>query len=308
MRLVGLFTAIITPFDAHGKLDKEGLRANLRYQLENQVQGIVVLGTTGEDPTLSPKEKEEVVEIAVEEVKGKAQILVGTGSYSTQQTIDTTQKAQAMGADAALIVCPYYNKPTQEGLYRHFASVAEAVSLPICVYNIQGRTGQNLQTETLQRLMQFSSIIGVKEASGNINQIMDVIECAKMHRPTFSILSGDDALTLPVMALGGHGIVSVASNLVPGPMQKFVQALLRNDFQTAQNWHAQLLPLFKAAFIETNPIPIKAAMTMHGMAAGSCRLPLCDMAAQNLERLKHVINSLPPSWLGEYGQKKSTCC
>jgi 4-hydroxy-tetrahydrodipicolinate synthase len=297
MQLKGLYTAIITPFDSHGKLDKEGLRCNLRYQLQHQVDGIVVLGTTGESPTLTSHEKQTIIEVALEEVKGKATLMVGTGSYSTDMTIAETKKAKDMGADAALVVTPYYNKPTQEGLYRHFAALCQAVSFPICVYNIQGRTGQNLQTETLQRLMSFPSIIGVKEASGNIMQMNEVIEMAKQHRPHLSILSGDDALTLPLMALGGHGTISVVSNLLPNLLQNLVQATLNGDFASARDWHYQLLPLFKAAFIETNPIPIKAAMQLCGMAAGPCRLPLCDLASTSLNQLKQVLNMLPSSWL-----------
>ncbi len=301
MKLRGLYTALVTPFDSIGKLDKEGLRRNLRYQLQHQVDGVVVLGTTGEDPTLNPQERQAVIEIAVEEIKGKATLIVGTGSYSTELTIVATKKAQQMGADAALIVTPYYNKPTQEGLYRHFAAICETVSLPICIYNIQGRTGQNLQTDTLQRLMPFSSIIGVKEASGNMMQISDVIESAQHNRTQLSILSGDDALTLPLMALGGHGVISVASNLIPGPIHDLVKAASSEDFVKARVLHYQLLPFFKAAFIETNPIPIKAAMQLYGMAAGPCRLPLCDLAPTSFNQLKTILNSLPPSWLGDYG-------
>lgn len=308
MQLKGLHTAIITPFDSQGKLDHEGFRHNLRYQLQHQVDGIVVLGTTGEAPTLNTQEKERVIEIAVEEVKGKAILTVGTGSYSTSLTIEATQKAKEMGADAALIVTPYYNKPTQEGLYRHFAAICEAVTFPICVYNIQGRTGQNLQTETLERIIQYPSIIGLKEASGNIMQINEVIERTQYRSPRLSILSGDDALTLPLIALGGGGIISVASNLIPGPLKSYVQAALAGDFETARTWHYQLLPFFKATFIETNPIPIKAAMDLCGMAAGPCRLPLCDLAPANFNKLKQIINSLHPSWLGTYGQKKSSRC
>lgn len=296
MRLNGLYTAIVTPFDQQGMLDQEGLRQNLRYQLMHQVDGVVVLGTTGEDPTLNQQEKQTVIEIALEEMKGKALVIVGTGSYSTEITIAATKKAKEMGADAALIVTPYYNKPTQEGLFRHFAAICQAVSFPICIYNIQGRTGQNLQTETLQRLMQFPSIVAVKEASGNIMQFNEVIEKSRMRKPELGVLSGDDALTLPLVALGGHGIISVASNLFPGPMRSFVQAALKGDFERARDWHYRLLPFFKAIFIETNPIPIKAAMHYCGMPAGPCRLPLCDLSPENLEAIKQVIDSLPSSW------------
>lgn len=305
MKLQGLYTALLTPFDSQGRLDQEGLRRNLRYQLQHRVQGIVVLGSTGESPTLSAQEKQTVIEIALEETKSQTTLIVGTGSYSTDQTIAATKQAQEMGADAALIVTPYYNKPTQEGLYRHFEAICQATSIPICLYNVQSRTSQNLQTETLQRLSAFPSIIGVKESSGNIMQINEVIEAVGKNHPPFGVLSGDDALTLPLMALGGHGIISVVSNLVPGPMQHLVQAALNGDFALARHWHYQLLPLFKAAFIETNPIPIKTAMHLCGMPSGSCRLPLCDLAPDHLQKLKEILNTLPPSW---YGQTKSSRC
>ena len=308
MKLEGLYTALVTPFDSQGILDKEGLRRNLRYQLQHGVQGIIVLGTTGEDPTLTPQEKRTIVEIALEEVKSKATLIVGTGSYSTVQTIAATQLAYEMGADAALIVTPYYNKPTQEGLYRHFEAICKAVSIPICIYNIQCRTGQNLQTDTLERLTAFPSIIGVKEASGNIMQINEVLELVEKKHPHFAVLSGDDALTLPLMALGGQGVISVVSNLLPGPIQNLVQAALKGDFISARNWHYQLLPIFKSAFIETNPIPIKAAMRLCGMASGSCRLPLCELAPTSFQKLKQVLNTLPTSWLSEYGQTQSSHC
>lgn len=302
MKLEGLFTAVVTPFNEQDQLDQEGLRRNLHFQLQHGVQGIVILGTTGEAPTLTPQEKEKIIEIAVEEVKGKAFLMVGTGSYSTEQTIVSTRQAQEMGADAALIVTPYYNKPTQEGLYRHFSAICEAVSFPLCIYNIQGRTGQNLQTETLQRLAAFPSILGVKEASGNMMQINEVLANIAKVYSRFRLLSGDDALTLPIMALGGHGIISVVSNLIPGPIKAFIQTAQAGDFAKAREWHYQLLPLFKAAFIETNPIPIKAAMQLCGMAAGRCRLPLCDLAQTHLQTLIDVIHTLPKSWLGHYGQ------
>lgn len=306
MKLEGLYTVMITPFDAQGKLDQEGLRRNLRYQIQHKVDGIVVLGTTGESPTLNSQEKQKVIEIALEEVKGKATLLVGTGSYSTERTITETRQAQEMGADAALIITPYYNRPTQEGFYRHFEAICQATSIPLCVYNNQARTGQNLQTDTLKRLAHFPSIIGVKEASGSIMQINEVIDAFGKNQRNFTVMSGDDILTLPLMALGGHGIMSVASNLIPGPMLSFVQAALAGDFQQARAWHYQLFPLFKSIFIETNPIPIKAAMQLCGMAAGSCRLPLCDLSPMNLQHLKQILNGLPSNWLGEYGQTQSS--
>ena len=297
MQLTGLYTAIVTPFHRDGTLNKNGLRQNLRFQLQQGVDGIVVLGTTGEDPTLKPEEKQEVIGIAVEEIKGKATLLVGTGTFSTEATIAATKKAKNLGADGALIVTPYYNKPTQEGLFRHYAAICEAVSFPICLYNIQGRTGQNLNTETLVRLMEFPSIIAVKEGSGNIAQMIDVLEKVRERGSSFTVLSSDDLFTLPLIALGGHGVISVASNLFPNLMGQLVQAALKQDFQRARELHYQLLPFFKAIFVETNPIPIKAALELCGMAAGPCRLPLCDLSPSNLEILKQATHSLSHSWL-----------
>lgn len=303
MKLESLYTVLITPFDPQGNLDKEGLRKNIRFQLKHSIKGIVVLGTTGEAPTLTSQEKRNVIEIAIEEVKGKAQLLVGTGSYSTQQTLTATREAKEMGADGALIVTPYYNKPTQEGLYRHFATLCDALSFPICIYNIQGRTGQNLETATLQRLFGYPSIIGVKESSGNIMQINEVLGLVRKSYPEKKILSGDDALTLPLMALGGHGVFSVASNLIPGPLQKLVEASANGDFNQACTWHYQLLRLLKALFIETNPIPIKAAMELCGMPAGKCRLPLCDLSSHSYQHLKETIHSLPKDWISKWSSE-----
>jgi len=293
MKLTGLYTALITPFDAKGALDREGLSQNLQHQLQHHVNGILILGSTGEAPTLNLKEKEAIIKIAREQIKGNTQLIVGTGSYSTEATIASTQQAQDMGADAALIVTPYYNKPTQEGLFRHFAAISEAVSLPICLYNIQGRTGQNLETETLRRLMQFPSIIGVKEASGRILQIHDVIDSVAQQDSPFAVLAGDDLLIFSLMALGGHGAISVASNLIPDPLNKLVKAASSGNLAQARALHYQLLPLFRILSIETNPIPIKAAMQLCGMPAGGCRLPLCDLAPSSWRQLKQTIHSLP---------------
>lgn len=305
MEFKGLYTAIITPFGPQGNLDEEGLRENLTFQLEGKVDGIVVLGTTGETPTLTHEEQERVIDIALEEVKGKALLMVGTGSYSTKQTIAMTRFAQEKKADAALIVTPYYNKPTQEGIFKHFSAICEAVSLPICLYNIQGRTAQNIQTETLERLISLPSIKGVKEASGNIIQMTEVLEKIKQQRPDFSVLSGDDILTFPLMALGGDGVISVVSNLIPHPMHQFIQAALEEKWTLAREWHYQLLPLFRAIFLETNPIPIKKAMELWGMAAGSCRLPLCDLSNGNAEKLQQVLSTLPASWRSSLSRQNS---
>ncbi len=290
MQIKGLFSCIITPFTQSRELDKEGLRENIRYQIKQGVDAIVALGTTGEAPTLTHHEREEVIAISQEECKGKVHLMVGTGSYSTAQTIENTRHAQRMGADSALIVCPYYNKPTPNGLYSHFKEVAEAApNLPILIYNHLGRTGQNMPTSTLLRLAEIPNIAGVKEASGNINQIMEVIEHISLRYPQFSVMSGDDSLTFALMALGGHGVVSVVSNLIPREVLDLVRKLQQRDYTGARALHYKLMPLFRDLFIETNPIPIKAAMSLCGMAAGGCRLPLCDLTEESQRKLEETL-------------------
>lgn len=287
----GVYTAVITPFHEDGSLDCEGLKENLHFQIASGVDGIVVLGTTGEAPTLEPAEKKQILQIAVEEVKGKAMLIVGTGSYSTKKTLEDTRAAKDLGADAALVVTPYYNKPTQEGLFQHFQEVAKA-DFPIIVYNVQGRTGQNLQTETLVRLVENPQIIAVKEASGNVNQMMEVIEKVLTVNPDFKIFSGDDNLTFPLICLGGHGIISVVSNLIPQPIIEMVSLALADEIIPARKIHFALLELFKVAFIETNPIPIKAMMKQIGMPSGPCRLPLCNLTAQSEQKIQDLLTQM----------------
>lgn len=289
MDFKGLYSVLVTPFDEHLELDEKGLQENIQFQIRERVQGIVVLGTTGEAPTLSSEEQDRIVLIAKEETSGKVPLVVGTGSYSTSDTIKKTLKAKKLGADAVLIVTPYYNKPTQEGLYLHFKAIAEACDIPIIIYNIQGRTGQNLQTATLKRLAEIPSIVGVKEASGSVPQMMEVIATMREFRPGFKVLSGDDALTFPLMALGGHGVLSVVSNIIPRTLSEFVENLLQGNFSKAREMHYHLMPLFSAAFIETNPIPIKAAMRHLGYPAGGCRLPLCDLQPSSLDHLQRAM-------------------
>lgn len=289
--LHGVHTALITPFTHDGALDEEGFRALIRRQVESGVEGIVPLGSTGEAPTLTKEEQKRIIAIAREETPEHTSLMVGTGTYSTAQTIENMQAAQGMGADSSLIITPYYNKPTQEGLYQHFKAIAKAVNLPIVIYNNQHRTSLNLQTDTLKRLMDIPSIIGVKEASGSISQISDVIELARKLRPEFSIVSGDDALTFPLMALGGQGVISVASNLIPEKVKALVDAASSGDFGLAREIHFNLMPLFKAIFIETNPIPIKAAMQLCGLPSGNCRLPLCSLNPENMLTLERVIKN-----------------
>jgi 4-hydroxy-tetrahydrodipicolinate synthase len=289
MKIQGTFTALVTPFDGNDHLDEVGLRANIRYQQQHGIDGIVLLGTTGETPTLSDKEQEKILSIGREEISGKSLFIAGTGNYSTSKTVEATRKAKELGADAALIVTPYYNRPTQEGMYRHFSTIADAVDIPIIVYSVQSRTGQNLTVDTLLRLAKIPNIVSVKEASGNILQIADVIGSVKGIRADFTVLSGDDNLALPVIAYGGDGLISVASNLFPAAVKQLVNACMSNRMEEARDLHYQLLPFFKAIFVETNPIPIKAAMNWSGLPAGECRLPLCPLLPESARFLRNIL-------------------
>jgi 4-hydroxy-tetrahydrodipicolinate synthase len=288
----GLYTALVTPFDKQNNIHVESFKNLLNLQLKSQVAGVVPLGTTGESPTISKEEKKLIIKTTVEILKGKLPIIVGTGSYSTEQTIENTLQAESEGADAALIVTPYYNKPTSEGIFKHFEAVSKSTKLPIIVYNIQGRSAKNIDTPTLKRLSDLPNIKAVKEASGNIEQMVEVLDTVTHHRPDFTVLSGDDSLTLPLIALGGHGVISVVSNLVPKQMNDLVLSALKGDFETARQIHFKLLKLFKTAFIETNPIPIKAAMNLCGLDVGGYRLPLCDMEPKNFEVLSNVVKKM----------------
>lgn len=285
----GAYTALITPFTAEDELDEVGVRHLIQRQVNGKINGVVILGTTGEAPTLLEKEKKRLIEITKQNCPDTLDFIIGTGSYSTKKTIEDTLAAQDAGADGALIVTPYYNKPTQDGLYKHFKAITEASSLPIIIYNIPGRCGQNLQTETLKRLIDIPSIVAIKEASGNISQIIDVIDLVKKIRPGFSVLSGDDALTLPLMALGGDGVISVISNLVPNEVKMLVEFLSSGNFLEARKLHSQLLPLIKVAFLETNPIPIKAMHQMSNLPGGRCRLPLCEPTQDNSLKIKKEL-------------------
>ncbi len=284
MRLEGVFTAMITPF-LQGKLDEEGLRKNIRRQIEARVTGLVFLGSTGEASTLTREEKRRILQIGIEEAQGHLLVIAGTGSNSTAVTIEQTQEAKELGADLALIVTPYYNKPTQAGIFQHFKAITEAVDLPVLIYNHQGRTGVNIETPTLLQLAALSHIAGVKEASSNLDQVADVLHTVQRQFPHFSVLSGDDSLTLPMMALGAGGIISIVSNLFPYEMGELVHAALEGKFSDARKWHEQLLPFFRLALIETNPIPIKEAMHHCGLPAGPCRLPLSSLQKENRAQL-----------------------
>ncbi len=285
----GTFTAIVTPFDKKGDLDEQALRKLVEFQIRHGISGIVPVGTTGESPTLTHEEAKKVIEIAIEQSKNRVPVIAGTGSNCTKKALELTKFAKDAGADASLQVAPYYNKPTQKGFYEHFKKIADEVDLPMIIYNIPGRCGKNIETPTMLKLAEHGNIVGVKEASGLLPQMMDIIE----KKPDdFVVLSGDDNLTLPLIAAGGRGVISVASNIVPDRMADFVQAALKGDFDIAREQHYALYPLFRAIFIETNPIPIKAALAMKGMIEETYRLPMCAMEPENREKLKGVLKSL----------------
>jgi 4-hydroxy-tetrahydrodipicolinate synthase len=269
----GVFTALITPFDEALAIDEDALRELVSRQIEAGVDGLVPVGTTGESPTVSHEENIEVIRIVVEETAGRVPVIAGTGSNSTAEAIDMTVRAKALGADATLQVAPYYNKPSQEGFYRHFEAVARDGGLPVLVYNIPGRTAKNINAETLLRLSKVPGIIGAKEASGDLSQVMDLIAGTGAD---FCVLSGDDNITLPMMSLGADGVVSVASNLIPRQMKQLTALAASGKYDEARTLHYELLPLFRAMFLDTNPIPVKYAYGLIHGGGSHYRLPLCE--------------------------------
>ncbi|HZX44667.1 MAG TPA: 4-hydroxy-tetrahydrodipicolinate synthase [Candidatus Nanoarchaeia archaeon] len=286
----GVYTAIITPFREDGSVDEACLKKLIDFNIKSGVSGIVPCGTTGESPTLSHQEHDRVIELTVQHVNKRVPVIAGTGSNSTTEAIRLTKHAEDAGADACLLVNPYYNKPTQEGLYRHFKAIADSVKFPCIVYNIKGRTGVNVETATLMRIAKdCKNVISVKEASGDLRQIKEVIA----QRPKgFSILSGDDNMTLELIRAGGDGVISVASNLVPDRIVDMVSAALKGDFATAEKLNKALAPLYEAEFIETNPIPIKCGLALKGMCKEVYRLPMCELEPQNREKLKAVLKQM----------------
>jgi len=282
----GSFVAMVTPF-RNGKVDEAKLRELVEFHVTHGTDGLIPCGTTGESPTLHHDEHRRVVEIVIEAARGRIRVVAGTGSNSTAEAIDMTKHAERAGAAGALVVTPYYNKPTQEGLYRHFHAVAESVAIPILLYNIQSRTAINVETDTLARLARdVKNIVGVKEASGSLDQMSQVIAACG---PDFSVLSGDDNITLPLLAIGGSGAVSVIANIVPRETAELVHAALDGDWKRARELHYRLFPLARAAFLETNPIPIKEAMAMAGMLEPEFRLPMCRMSDANREKLRAIL-------------------
>ncbi|MDE3154592.1 MAG: 4-hydroxy-tetrahydrodipicolinate synthase [Acidobacteriota bacterium] len=285
----GCGTALVTPFTRDGALDEAGVRRLARRQIDKGIHFLVPCGTTGESPTLSLAERRRVVEIVVEEAAGKVPVLAGAGGYDTKEVIHAAGEMKKAGANGLLSVTPYYNKPTQEGLYQHFKAIADAVGLPIIVYNVPGRTGCNVEVATQVRLASIPHIVGVKEASGNMTQMCEV--CRNVPSD-FLVLSGDDALTLPLMAVGGRGIISVASNEIPAEMSQMVEAAERGDFAAARAMHSRLLPLMQINFVESNPGPVKAAMAAMGLLELVYRLPMVPPRAESQEKILKVLREL----------------
>jgi 4-hydroxy-tetrahydrodipicolinate synthase len=282
----GSLVAMVTPFH-DGKVDEGKLRDLVEFHVAHGTDGLVPCGTTGESPTLTHEEHKRVVEIVIEQSRGRIPVVAGTGSYSTAEAIEMTRHAAKAGAAGALVVTPYYNKPTQQGLYEHYRAIAQAApDLPLIVYNIQGRTAVNVETETMARLAQIPNIVGVKEASGSLDQMTAVILACG---PEFTVLSGDDNLTLPLMSVGGRGIISVVGNFLAREVSDMTHAALEGDWKRARDLHLKLYPVCKAMFLETNPIPVKEAMAMLGMIRAEWRLPMCPMTAANREKLRQAL-------------------
>jgi len=284
----GSITALITPFK-NGAVDINRLIENVDFQIKNKTSGLLPCGTTGESPTLSNEEHKKVIQVVVKAAKGKVPVMAGTGSNSTEEAVELTKYAKKIGCDAALMVSPYYNKPTQKGIYLHFKKVADAVDIPIMLYNIPGRTGITIEAATMARLKNdCKNIIGVKEATGSLDMASQIISaCGK----DFCVMSGDDNLTLPIMSVGGKGIISVISNIVPREVADMTAAYAKKNFAKALELHYYLFPLMKAAFIETNPIPVKTAMMLAGMDSGEMRLPMCGMEEGTLKKLTEVLET-----------------
>jgi len=286
----GVYTAVITPFKEDESIDWDALKALVEFQIENKVAGVVPCGTTGESPTLSDEERKQVIEKVIEWVDKRCEVMAGTGSNNTKHAVENSIHAEKAGATSCLVVNPYYNKPTQEGLYLHFKAVADAVKIPIVVYNIKGRTGVNVETPILMRLIKdCDNIKAVKEASGDLNQMKNVIAQAP---EGFSILSGDDGITLDLIKEGGHGVVSVAANLIPDKMVAMVNNALEGKFDEASTLNKEMDAFFEGEFIETNPLPIKAGVAMKGMCKEIYRLPLCKMSEEARAKWKTILEDM----------------
>ena len=282
----GSMVALITPFDEEGGFDEESYRQLIEFQIENGTDVIVPCGTTGESTTLTHKEHDVVIKACIDQVNKRVPVLAGTGSNSTAEAIEISRHAQSMGADGLLLVAPYYNKPTQEGMYQHYKALAEAVPLPQVLYNVPGRTGMNVEAATTIRLAEISNIVAIKEASGNVTQTSEIVARAG---DKIDVISGDDFLTLPLMACGAKGVISVSANIIPRQIKDMVQAARENRWQDAQKLHLDLLDLNQTMFIEANPVPVKTSASLMGKCRPTVRLPLVDMQPQTLDTLKTVL-------------------
>jgi 4-hydroxy-tetrahydrodipicolinate synthase len=286
MKFQGSFVALVTPFK-NDAVNEEKVRELVRLHIENGTDGIVAAGTTGEAPTLSGPERERLFEVVVDEAAGRIKVIAGTGSYDTAHSANATRRAQQLGVDAALIVTPYYNKPTQRGLFAHFEAIAEACDLPLIVYNVPGRTSVNLTAETMLQLADIDSVVAVKEASGDLGQISEIAANANGR---ITVLSGDDNLTAAILAVGGEGVISVTANIIPRDIKKLCDLFAENNLPEGRALHHRLLRINNAMFYEPNPIPVKTAMNMMGMEVGKFRLPLAPMAESNKQRLQGILN------------------
>lgn len=286
LKIEGCGTALVTPFKRDGTIDEVALRRLVQFQLREGIDFLVPCGTTGETPTLEHGEYMGVVRIVAQEAAEKVPVIAGAGGNNTTKVIHLAQELTSLGVQGILSVAPYYNKPTQEGLYQHFKAIAESIDLPVIIYNVPGRTGSNLEPATVARLSKIPNIIGIKEASGSVTQQMQVLEAVE---PGFRVLSGDDAFTFPLMALGGVGVISVVSNQIPAPMTRLTHLMLEGKWEEARKLHFQLLPLMQANFIETNPIPVKAGLAMMGLIEEVYRLPLVPMKPENRAKLEKAL-------------------
>ncbi len=282
----GSLVAIITPFNDRGKIDRQAFERLIEFQIANGTDGIVPCGTTGESATLTHREHEELISLAVEIVGKRVPVIAGTGSNSTAEAIRLTKSAKDVGADGALVITPYYNKPTQEGLYLYFKAVAGAVDIPVVAYNVPGRTGVNLLPTTLLRMTEIKNLVAVKEASGSVRQMTEILSLCG---DRITLLSGDDFLTLPLLAVGGRGVISVAANIMPERVSRVIDEFEAGNLTAAAQAHLSLYPLYKACFYETNPMPAKTALSLMGKCEGYLRPPLCPMSEENLGRLKSVL-------------------
>ncbi len=286
MDFKGCYVALVTPFVESGRIDEEGLRRNIEFLIERGVSGIVPCGTTGESATLSWDEHNRVVDIAIDQARKRVQVIAGAGSNNTAESVEAALHARERGADAVLCITPYYNKPTQEGLFQHYKTIATKVGIPIVLYNVPGRTGVNLQAETVERLCEFPSIVAVKEASGDLVQVSEI---RRRCGDRMTILSGDDPLTLPMLICGAVGVISVTGNILPDKIVSMFKAYQAGDLAGARKIHLELLPISRAMFIETNPMPVKAAMNHLGLCGGTLRLPLVSMGESNKAKLITVL-------------------